>query len=233
MAKIAINMYLVSSISVTNMLAEICEKIGADWSEIAPAVKLDRRIGPHAYLAAGLGIAGGNLERDMKTIERIAADNNTDAGLVNAWRAINEHRRDWAADLAQTAVLDRKPNAILAIWGLAYKENTDSVKNSPSLATMVRLSARTRSFRIHDPVVARSAVTLANAERVDDPLEAARGADGLLILTPWPQYRTVAAADIARALAGPVLIDPYGVVDAEAARRAGLRHYILGRSASS
>jgi UDPglucose 6-dehydrogenase len=228
MAKIAINMYLVSSVSLTNLLAEICEKIGADWSAIAPALKIDRRIGMHAYLTPGLGIAGGNLERDLRTLERIAEASDVDAGLVKSWRAINDHRSKWPAEAAQSVVLNHKPNAVLAVWGLAYKENTDSVKNSPSLATIERLSPG--SFRIHDPAVSASVVTRARAERIADPLEAARGADALLILTPWPQYRTIAAADIAGALAGSVLIDPYGVVNADAARRAGLKHYTLGRS---
>jgi UDPglucose 6-dehydrogenase len=228
LAKIAINMYLVSSVSLTNMLAELCERIGADWAEIAPALKLDRRIGPHAYLAPGLGIAGGNLERDLATVEALAAANKLDAGLVTTWRAINARRRDWAADTIRAVLLDRQPDAVLAIWGLAYKENTDSVRNSPALATIARLGKA--RLRLHDPVVPATSVPSPGAEAAADPLAAARGADGLLILTPWPQYRAIAPADIAKALAGRVVIDPHGVVDAKAARRAGLRHYALGRS---
>ena len=72
LAKISINCCLVASVVVANTLAELCERIGAEWSEIAPALKLDRRIGPHAYLAPGLGIAGGNLERDLATVQRMA-----------------------------------------------------------------------------------------------------------------------------------------------------------------
>ena len=73
LAKIAINFFLVSTVATTNTLAEICEAIGADWNEIAPALRLDRRIGPHAYLKPGLGIAGGNLERDLVTVQSLAA----------------------------------------------------------------------------------------------------------------------------------------------------------------
>ena len=83
LAKIAINMFLVSSISLTNLMAELCEHVGADWGEIVPALKLDRRIGPHAYLAPGLGIAGGNLERDLASVERLAAAKGVDAGLID------------------------------------------------------------------------------------------------------------------------------------------------------
>lgn len=227
MAKIAINMCLVSSISLANLLAELCERIGADWSEIAPALRLDRRIGAHAYLTAGLGIAGGNLERDLVSVERMAAANKVDAGLIGSWRAINERRRDWVVTTIRAALLDRKPDAALAIWGLAYKENTDSVKNSPSLATIAELAGV--QLRLHDPVVPASVVSQARAARADTPMEAARGADALLILTPWPQYRAISPVEIAQALAGRIVLDPYNVLDAEAVERAGLIHYTLGR----
>jgi UDPglucose 6-dehydrogenase len=226
LAKIAINMFLVSSISLTNLMAELCERIGADWGEVAPALKLDRRIGQHAYLAPGLGIAGGNLERDMASVERIAAGKGVDSNLIDSWRAINLRRRDWAARTIQTLLLGARPDAKVAIWGLAYKENTDSVRNSPALATIAQLGAA--RLRLHDPAVPAS-VADPRAESADDPLDAARGADALLILTPWPQYRDIAAADIAKALAGRILVDPYGVVDAEAAQQAGLNYHRLGR----
>ena len=139
LAKISINMCLVASIGVANMLAELCEGIGAVWSEIVPALKLDRRIGAYSYLAPGLGIAGGNLERDLATVERLAAAHNTDAGIVRAWQANSRHRRDWAVRTIRAALLDAEPDAVVAVWGLAYKENTHSVKNSPSLATIAQL----------------------------------------------------------------------------------------------
>lgn len=230
MAKLAINMCLVSSISVANLLAELCEGIGADWAEIAPALRLDRRIGRDAYLAPGLGIAGGNLERDLAGVERMAAANKVDAGLIKSWRAINERRRDWAVNTIRTAVLDHKPDAVLAIWGLAYKENTNSVKNSPSLATIAQLEDV--RLRLHDPVVPASAASHRRATGADTPLDAARGADALLILTPWSQYRAIAPLEIAQALAGRIVVDPYGVLDVQAVERAGLIHYTLGRSTS-
>src|SRR6266567_8511496 len=95
LAKIAINFCLVASIGVANTLSEICERIGADWSEIVPALKLDRRIGPHAYLGPGLGIAGGNLERDLITVRTLAEQHGTDAGIVSAWLTNSQYRRDW------------------------------------------------------------------------------------------------------------------------------------------
>jgi UDPglucose 6-dehydrogenase len=221
LAKIAINCCLVSSISVANTLAELCEGIGADWSEIAPALKLDKRIGPHAYLSPGLGIAGGNLERDLATVIRFAEQHDTDAGVVKAWLANSRHRRDWAARTIRKALLRENPKAVLAVWGLAYKENTHSIKNSPSLATIAQLGEAT--LRLHDPVVKMN-------RTFETPLEAARGADALLILTPWPQYREVDAADIVKAMRGRIVLDPYRVLDHRKAGAAGLKVHTLGHA---
>ena len=228
LCKIAINCCLVSSISVANTLAELCEGIGANWSEIVPALKLDRRIGAYAYLAPGLGIAGGNLERDLATVVRLADGIGSDAGVVKAWIANSRHRKRWAVDTINTAVLEANPDATVAVWGLAYKENTASVKNSPSLATIAALPDA--KLVLHDPVVNASVVPHKKATAAADALAALNGADALMILTPWPQYRAIAPAAIASAMRGRVVLDPYAVLDVDAARAAGLHYYTLGRA---
>lgn len=224
LAKISINTCLVASISAANTMAELCEHIGADWAEIVPALRLDRRIGQHAYLAPGLGIAGGNLERDLATVMRIAAVHDTDSGVVAAQVVNSRHRRNWAADTVRRLGLDSAGQP-LAVWGLAYKERTHSVKNSPSLHTLAQFpDAR---FQVHDPAVP-DAVLPKGLERVRGPLQALDGAAALLILTPWPEYRVIAPAAIADGLAGVDVIDPYRVLDRAAVRAAGLRHHALG-----
>lgn len=227
LAKISINMCLVAAVSTANTLAELCEKIGADWSEIVPALKLDRRIGQYSYLAPGLGIAGGNLERDLATVCAFADRHGTDAGVVKAWIANSRHRRDWAATTIRGILLDKKPDAIVAVWGLAYKENTHSVKNSPSLATLALLP--NVELRLHDPLVPASVAKHAKARGVVEPLDALAGADALMILTPWPQYRAVAPAAIAAAMRGRIVLDPYAVLDHKEVVRAGLDLYTLGK----
>jgi len=227
LAKISINMCLVASVTVANTLAELCERIGADWSEIVPALQLDRRIGPYSYLKPGLGISGGNLERDLATVERLAAEHKTDASVVQAWTKNSRHRKDWAARTIRTALLDSRPNATIAVWGLAYKENTHSIKNSPSIATIAQLKGI--KVRAHDPSVSDEAVKHLGIERVGDPLAAARGADGLLILTPWAEYRAIKPEDIAGALSGRIVIDPYSILDPAGMQRSRLIHYTLGR----
>ena len=220
LAKIAINCCLVSSISVANTLAELCEGIGADWSEIVPALKLDKRIGQHAYLAPGLGIAGGNLERDLTTVLNLSKQHGSDAAVVDAWLANSRHRRDWAARMVRKLQLDK---ATLAIWGLAYKENTHSTKNSPSLATIAQLGGAT--LRLHDPVV-----RISKEKVFETPIEAVRGADALMILTPWPEYRKINCAAVAKAMRGRIVLDPYAVLNPAKAKAAGLQIHTLGHA---
>src|SRR5580704_4475067 len=169
LAKISINFCLVASIAVANTLAEVCERVGANWSDIAPALKLDKRIGQGAYLSPGLGIAGGNLERDLRTIVQIGEAKKTDVGVVKAWLANSSHRKDWPWRLLQKHALD--PAATIAVLGLAYKENTHSTKNSPALALLEHL--RGLQVKVHDPVVPASVVpwTIGAAE----PLAAVKG----------------------------------------------------------
>ena len=133
--------------------------------------------------------------------------------------------------MASTVASGASPQATLAIWGLAYKENTHSVKNSPSLATIAQLPDA--QLRVHDPVVPASAVRHAHVAGCADALDAARGADALLIMTPWPLYRDIAPAKVAEALAGRIVIDPYGVLNRDAAEAAGLAYYTLGRPGPS
>jgi UDPglucose 6-dehydrogenase len=228
LAKISINCCLVAAVTVGNTLAEICEKIGADWSEIAPALKLDRRIGPHAYLAPGLGIAGGNLERDLATVQRLAEIHGTEAGLIAAWLRNSRYRRDWPLRQLQQRVLARITEPTIGVLGVTYKENTRSIKNSPAVALIRALSGC--RLAVFDPQVKAFAEWHGRMAVCDGPLAVCDGADALAIMTPWPQFRALAPADIARRLRGRVVVDPFSMLDRAAAAAAGLEHVVLGAS---
>jgi len=223
LAKISINCFLVSSVSTTNMLAEVCEKVGADWAEIVPALRLDARIGPKAYLSAGLGIGGGNLGRDLETVRRMAGELGTDTRIIDAWRANSTYCRDWALRQLHRCVLDQRPDASIAMWGLAYKPDTAFTKNSPALALIEALPDR--QVRAYDP-----AVRLGRSHVVDaaDPLSACRNADVLLVMTPWRQFRNVPVDAVATAMRGRTIIDPYDALDRARFISAGFEHHRLG-----
>ena len=229
LAKIAINLFLVSSVSTTNMLAEVCEQIGADWSEIAPALRLDKRIGPNAYLNPGLGIAGGNLERDLLTVTQLAEGSDMDAGLVGAWIHNSLHRRGWLARTFQWALQKRgvaHGAAVVAIWGLAYKENTHSIRNSPSLAFISSIPLCRK--RAYDPVVKLSVDAYPLFEQCVSAIECCQGADALVIPTPWPEFRQADLKAVEAGMKSRIVLDPLGVLDSKTALALGFDYYRLG-----
>ncbi len=226
LAKISINCCLVASVTVGNTLAELCERIGADWFEIAPALKLDRRIGPYAYLAPGLGIAGGNLERDLATVQHLAQAHGTEAGVVAAWLRNSRHRRDWPLRQLQARVLSRIADPLIGMLGVTYKENTHSTKNSPAVALIKALVGC--RLCVFDPAVRASGEWHPRMTVTDNALAVSEGADALVIMTPWPQFRALEPAAIAGRLRGRVVVDPFSVLDRAAAAAAGLEHVVLG-----
>lgn len=231
LAKISVNMCLVASISTVNSLAELCERIGADWSEIIPALKLDRRIGPSAYLSPGLGIAGGNLERDLSTFCRLADAHGTDAGVVRAWIANSRHRRDWVLAQLHERVIGRISCPVFAVLGLTYKADTAATKNAPALA----LAAALKPFevRVYDPAVAPPPDLHPRLKVCGSALEACTAADALVVMTPWAEFRQLDLQAVASRMRGRTVIDPFAALDAAASRAAGLDYVTLGRPPAS
>jgi UDPglucose 6-dehydrogenase len=228
LCKISINMVLVAQVSCANTIAELCEKIGADYGEIVPALRLDRRIGAYAYISPGMGISGGNLERDLATFNSFGDALGTSIGVVRAWQHNSGYRRNWALRTLHATVLSRVADPRIAVLGLAYKENTDSVKNSPAVALVEALQPfHVRAF---DPVVAPREEWHPALTASLDPMAACAGADVVLIMTPWPEFRGIDVTQLAKALRGNVVIDPNGMLDRRAAIAAGLEYYRIGVS---
>jgi UDPglucose 6-dehydrogenase len=231
LAKIAINCFLVSSVATTNTLAEICEAVGAEWSEIAPALRLDRRIGPHAYLAPGLGIAGGNLERDLATVQGLAAEHGTDARVVAAWQRNSAHRKDWVLRLLHRHVLPLRANPSIAVLGIAYKPDTHSTKNSASLALLANLSAW--PVRAYDPCARLDVASFAHVTVCSSALDAVADADVVVLMTPWKELTTLDASRVRERMRGDFVLDPYGAWQETLARSAGVRYFRLGSGSAS
>lgn len=198
LCKTAINLYLCGGVTYANTLSSLCERIGADWSEIVPALRLDRRIGPAAYIQPSLGIAGGNLERDLVTVRDACRATGADARLIEAMIDYNEVRHRWAVAMAEKHFLAKK-NPSIAVWGLAYKKDTASTKNSRSLRVIRELASRA-TILAYDPLVSEAeGATVCGRE------EALRGADGLMIMTDWDEFATAPIPE------GLTVIDCVGV----------------------
>ncbi|HEY0322903.1 MAG TPA: nucleotide sugar dehydrogenase [Pyrinomonadaceae bacterium] len=228
LTKISINMCLVSSVSVANTMAELCENIGADWSEMIPALKLDRRIGQYAYLSPGLGIAGGNLERDLATVVSLANEFGTDDGVVDAWIANSRYRRDWALKVIHEKAISRNENPLIVVWGLAYKQDTTSTKNSPALALVDAL--KPFPVRAYDPQVVLKDEHAPTFTQVASALEALEGADVLAVMTPWSEFSSISVAQIQDRMKGRLIVDPFGMLDERECIEAGFSYFKLGSS---
>lgn len=227
LAKISINCCLAASVSVANTLAELSERIGADWSEIVPALKLDRRIGPYSYLSPGLGLAGGNIERDLATVLALAEAHGTEASTIAAFVANSEHTRDWAWHVFRSARTAHRGLRV-AVLGLAYKEDTHSTKNSASISLIARLKGLPDGpdIAVYDPLVPASAAP--GTRGAGSARAALEGADVLFIMTPWPEFRGLSPAEVAAAMTGRTVIDPYRMLDGRAVAAAGLDYHTRG-----
>ncbi len=227
LAKIAINCFLVASVSTTNTLAGLCECMGADWSEIAPALRLDARIGPKAYLNPGLGISGGNLERDLASVCRLGEANDSDTRVIDSFRGLSGYTKDWTWRVLERCVLNSIESPRIAVLGLAYKENTHSTKNSPALLLLGHL--KKHKVSVFDPVVPASAAP--ETMGADSALAACEEADVTVIATPWPEFSEMDPMALAATMKGTTVIDPYAMLDGTEVMVAGLAHYTLGRPA--
>jgi UDPglucose 6-dehydrogenase len=227
LCKIALNCFLVSSVATSNTLAGICERIGADWREIVPALRSDRRIGPHAYLDPGLGIAGGNLERDLVTVQRLAAENGCDAGVVTAWQRNSQYRKDWVLGrLFESGLLNRPEQTRIGVWGLAYKQETHSTKNSPSLGLLRAL--HTYSFQAYDPVAQIKSVEFPQVRICSGMEEAAREADVLVVMTPWREFADARLDTVLPCMRGRTVLDPLGVLAERNCQELGYQYQRIG-----
>lgn len=221
LAKISINMFLVSSVTTTNTLAEICEKIGADWNDIVPTLRLDKRIGPHAYLTPGLGIAGGNLERDLNTVIQLGEKHKTETSTVSAWLYHSRYRRDWVLRCLSEYVFSHIPNPTICILGLAYKPNTHSLKNSPSMVLIRQLAAY--SIQAHDPIVADQ--NIQNVKQFSTTFEAISGADVVILMLNSDEYRALTSETLLKHMRGNIIIDPHRMLKAAS----GVQYFTLGK----
>lgn len=228
LAKISINMFLVSSVTTSNILAELCEKIGANWFEIIPALKLDKRIGPFAYLNPGLGIAGGNLERDLRTVVDLSKKHQTDASTVSSWINNSKHRKNWVWNLLNDKIITKqnKIKLTFAILGLTYKENTHSIKNSASIELLEKLTDYT--VKVYDPAATQD-INFKNTIRVAKMEDTLNGANILIIMTPWDEFKSLSVKEIKNRMNGNFIIDPYKILDELALINSGFTYNTLGK----
>ena len=151
LTKISINIFLISQVTSTNLLSEISENIGGNWTKIKTGLQLDKRIGKYSYLNPGLGISGGNLERDLKTLLDFSNNNNF-KNFLNSIKDLSEYKKDWIYRKFIKEVNVKKIKNV-GILGLAYKEGTNSIKNSPAVRFLKKIKATRYKIYLYDPLV--------------------------------------------------------------------------------
>jgi UDPglucose 6-dehydrogenase len=216
LARLAIDVVRAASDSATSTLAALCEKTGAEWAEIMPVLKLDRRIGHDGGEAPG--IPDPALERSLLAALKLVTSHDIDASAIEAYLAASRRSRDWVLQCLDEHVLTKTPDARLGVFGGG--EIAEAF-----LAALPKLKVR-----VFGPEILLDPARHGSAEIASDPLAACADADAVVILAPRPEFAVLDPVAVAQQMRGNTIIDPYQALDPDTVKRAGLAHHRLERS---
>jgi UDPglucose 6-dehydrogenase len=230
MIKLASNTFLATKISFINEIANVCEEVGADVSEVARGMGLDDRIGPK-FLQAGLGFGGSCFGKDVSALRKLAANTGYHFQLLNAVVEVNElQKRRVVRKLREH--LGPLVGRRVALLGLSFKPNTDDMRDAASLVLAARLEGEGVGVSAYDPVASERAKELLPAvEMAPSALAALEGADAAVLVTEWPEFAELDWAEAAARMARPLLVDGRNFLDAAALLAAGFEYEGIGRPA--
>jgi UDPglucose 6-dehydrogenase len=228
LTKYAANAFLAVKISFINEIADLCEAVDADVQDVARGIGLDNRIGPK-FLHAGPGYGGSCFPKDTLALLQTAEEAGVDQRIVRTTVSVNDDRKEQMVERVVRALGDVAGKRI-GVLGLAFKPNTDDMREAPSVPLIKGLLLRGASISAFDPIARHQAEqVLAGIDFADDAYAAAGGADALVIVTEWDEFRALDLNRIAGALRGKVLVDLRNVYDRGEAEEAGLAYYGVGR----
>ena len=229
LVKYAANAFLATKITFINEIADLCERVGADIQDVARGIGLDGRIG-RKFLHAGPGFGGSCFPKDCQALVRTAHEAAADLAIVETVVQVNEARKARMADKIIAACGGTVAGKTIAVLGLTFKPNTDDMRDSPSLAILPRLAAAGAAIRAFDPAGIDEARNLMpDLVYCEDAYEAAEGADALVLLTEWNEFRALDLARIGRLLAEPLVIDLRNIYQPAEMAAAGLSYVSIGR----
>jgi UDPglucose 6-dehydrogenase len=226
MIKYAANAFLATKISYINAISNICDAVGADVKDVALGMGYDARIG-FEFLRPGPGFGGSCLPKDCRALISLAEKNGYDFGLLRGVLQVNDAQRGVITAKVERLLggLDGK---LIGVWGLAFKPNTDDIRYSPSLTVIEDLRARGARVRAYDPAVDDGA-NFDGVERATGPLEAIDGADALLLLTEWNEFRWLDFGRVRGAMKTPIVVDARNFLDPHLLRQLGFTYEGVGR----
>ena len=232
LTKYAANSFLAMKVTFINEMADLCEKVGADVHDVARGIGLDGRIG-RKFLHAGPGFGGSCFPKDTLALMRIAQDWGAPSRLVEATVAVNDARKSSMAARVMQAAGGSVHGKTIAVLGLTFKPETDDMRDAPSLAIVSRLAEEGAVIRAYDPVGNEPARPLLPASVVycSDAYDAVTGADILVLITEWNEFRALAPARLRDLMQGHLIMDLRNVFDPAAMAAAGFEYRGIGRGA--
>jgi UDPglucose 6-dehydrogenase len=231
LTKYAANAFLAVKISFINEIADLCEAVDADVQDVARGIGLDNRIGPK-FLHAGPGYGGSCFPKDTLALLQTADKFGVDQRIVRTTVQVNDDRKAGMVERVERAVGGDLKGKKVAVLGLAFKPNTDDMRDAPSIPLVNALVERGAEVSAFDPVAREQAEKVfSGIEFASDAYAAAAGADVLVIVTEWDEFRALDLDKIADSLRGKVLVDLRNVYDPSEVAEAGLAHYGIGRGA--
>jgi len=228
MIKLASNAYLATKISFINEIANVCDEVGADVTEVARGMGLDPRIGSR-FLNAGLGFGGSCFPKDAQALKILAGNSGYHFQLLSAVIEVNElQKRRVMSKLSKH--FDSLVGKRVALLGLAFKPDTDDMREASSLVLASRLEGEGATVVAFDPVAeARAAELLPKVEMAGSALGALDGADAAVLVTEWPEFAALDWSEVAKRMAFPLLVDGRNFLDPKAVRAAGITYEAIGR----
>ncbi|MCH8545005.1 MAG: UDP-glucose/GDP-mannose dehydrogenase family protein [Alcanivorax sp.] len=235
LTKYAANAMLATKISFMNEMANLAERLGADIEHVRHGIGSDPRIGYH-FIYPGCGYGGSCFPKDVQALERIARGVGYEAQILTAVEAVNNRQKQTLFDKLNAAFDGDLAGRTIAVWGLAFKPNTDDMREAPSRTLMEAVWAAGGRINAYDPE-AMAETRRIYGERddlnlVDDRNAALAGADALVICTEWKEFRVMDFESLKGTLASPVLVDGRNLFDPAAVKAAGLMYYAVGRGES-
>jgi UDPglucose 6-dehydrogenase len=229
LTKYAANAFLATKITFINEMADLCEAVDADVQDLARGIGLDNRIGPK-FLHAGPGYGGSCFPKDTLALLRTAEEAGIDQRIVSTVVEVNDRRKEAMADRVKAALGGSVEGKRIGVLGLTFKPNTDDMRDAPSIPLVRRLLEEGASVIAFDPVGREQAEkVLPKIDYAASEEAAADGADALVIVTEWDEFRALDLDDIAKRMRGRVLVDLRNVYNPDEAEEAGLIHFGVGR----